>query len=114
MAELENAGGRRLCGAVRFVAAKVRTEVHVRHCGMRRRWSGGPEFAADCGANVAFEGAEKISTHRSSDWAEGAFRKICGTHLYYRIIDSAAEVVETLTEAEAFAKYAPSTEGGAP
>jgi hypothetical protein len=54
---------------------------------MCRRWSSGPYFEVTC-TNVEFEGAERISTIRSSDWAERGFCSRCGSNLFYHIIDS--------------------------
>ncbi len=71
-----------LCGAVRFSAETVETHHHACHCGMCRRWSGGPLFAASTQA-VSFEGSENIARYRSSDWAERGFCKTCGSNLFY-------------------------------
>ena len=76
--------GKCLCGAVRFTAQGVETHHHACHCGMCRRWSGGPLFAAAC-EHVTFEGDEAIATYQSSDWAERGFCKVCGTNLFYRL-----------------------------
>ncbi len=54
---------------------------------MCRRWSSGPYFEVSC-ENVTFEGKDNIETIRSSEWAERAFCKVCGSNLYYRIVDS--------------------------
>ena len=37
---------------------------------------------------VTFEGEDNITRIRSSDWAERAFCKICGSNLFYHLIDS--------------------------
>jgi len=39
-----------------------------------------------CGPDVEFKGADQISTYPSSEWAERAFCKRCGTHLYYKLL----------------------------
>jgi hypothetical protein len=80
--------GQCLCGAVRFTASDVETRHHVCHCGMCRRWSGGPAFAA-VAQGVAFEGEENIARYRSSDWAERCFCKKCGTSLFYFFVPDA-------------------------
>jgi hypothetical protein len=49
------------------------------------KWGGGPLFAVECESDVQFEGADKISTFNSSDWAERGFCRECGTHLFYRL-----------------------------
>jgi hypothetical protein len=76
--------GHCLCGAVRFAAPDTK-KIGVCHCGFCRRWSGGPMLAVHCGPDLRFEGAENISVFASSDWAERAFCRTCGTHLYYRL-----------------------------
>lgn len=43
-------------------------------------------MAVHCGPNVTFSGADSITRFASSDWAERAFCKHCGTHLYYRLL----------------------------
>jgi hypothetical protein len=55
---------------------------------MCRKWGGGPLMATDCGSNVSFVGDEAITSYRSSEWAERGFCKFCGTHLFYRLIES--------------------------
>ncbi|UCH41992.1 MAG: GFA family protein [Gammaproteobacteria bacterium] len=55
------------------------------HCGMCRRWGGGPLMFVDCRTDVTFEGEENIAVYDSSDWAERAFCKKCGSHLFYRL-----------------------------
>ena len=73
-----------LCGAVSFRATDVQTEVGVCHCGMCRRWVGGP-FIASTVRNAKFEGAEHVEVFKSSDWAERAFCEECGSPLWYRV-----------------------------
>ncbi len=74
-----------LCGTVRVAAKTENNSIGACHCTMCRKWGGGPLFAAECKSNVAFEGAESISTFDSSDWAERGFCQKCGTHLFYRL-----------------------------
>ncbi|EPD42801.1 GFA family protein [Delftia sp. WSY_4] len=76
--------GHCLCGAVSFVSPQAR-EIGACHCGYCRRWGGGPMLAVHCGPDVKFEGGEHIGTYASSEWAERAFCRQCGTHLYYRL-----------------------------
>ncbi len=74
-----------LCGAVRVTAETKGNTIGACHCSMCRTWGGGPLFAAECGSDVDFEGAEHISTFSSSEWAERGFCQKCGTHLFYRL-----------------------------
>ena len=82
-----NATGHCLCGAVKFAAEDVHSDVHSCHCGMCRRWSGGPAFAVSVG-NVTFTGDDSIKRFESSDWAERGFCSQCGTNLFYRLKDA--------------------------
>ena len=78
------ASGKCLCGAVTFTAEGVETEHHACHCGMCRRWSGGPVFAAAT-QGVRFEGEDNVARYQSSDWGERGFCKVCGTNLFYHL-----------------------------
>ncbi len=77
--------GQCLCGAVRLSSPEAR-EIGVCHCGFCRRWGGGPLLAVHCGPDVRFEGGEHIGVFASSAWAERAFCRVCGTHLYYKLL----------------------------
>ena len=77
--------GRCLCGAVKFTAKNCSENVEACHCGMCRRWGGGPLMAVNCGQKVSFEGKENITVYDSSEWAERGFCKNCGSHLFYRL-----------------------------
>ena len=79
--------GHCLCGAVRFTSPAAR-EIGACHCGFCRRWGGGPLLAVHCGPDVQFEGREHIGVYASSEWAERAFCKRCGTHLFYKLLAS--------------------------
>ncbi len=74
-----------LCGAVRISATVAATNAGACHCGMCRKWAGGPLLVADCGSAVRFEGSGSISVYDSSDWAERGFCSKCGSHLFYRL-----------------------------
>jgi len=74
--------GRCLCDAVRFEAEGVSTEIHACHCGMCRRWSGGPGMGVET-KHVSFTGEESLSRYASSEWAERGFCTRCGTNLFY-------------------------------
>ncbi len=74
-----------LCGAVRVLARTKNDNIGACHCTMCRKWGGGPLFAVECESEVDFNGAEHISTFRSSEWAERGFCRECGTHLFYRL-----------------------------
>ena len=81
---VESISGRCLCGAVRFTATDVDPHIHACHCGMCRRWSGGPGMAVSVGS-LAFEADDHVRVYASSPWAERGFCDACGTNLFYRI-----------------------------
>lgn len=77
--------GHCLCGAVKITARHASDNVGVCHCGMCRRWTGGPFLALSCGTDVIIEGEENITLYDSSPWAERGFCAKCGTNLFYRL-----------------------------
>jgi hypothetical protein len=77
--------GRCLCGAVSFTSLDAE-EIGACHCGFCRRWGGGPLLAVHCGPDVRFHGTDNVTVYASSEWAERAFCKRCGTHLYYKLL----------------------------
>ena len=79
--------GHCLCEAVRFTSPDARA-IGACHCGFCRRWGGGPLLAVHCGPDVQFSGSEHIAVYRSSTWAERAFCRQCGTHLYYKLLST--------------------------
>ena len=87
MAKEVSLTGRCLCGAVRFKGTASEPKVAACHCSMCRRWSSGPFFEVSC-ENASFEGEDNIAKIRSSEWAERAFCKKCGSNLYYHQIGS--------------------------
>lgn len=87
MASAQQQSGGCLCGAVRFTATPADREVGACHCSMCRRWSAGPFLVRDCGTSLKIEDQANLGVYRSSEWAERAFCKMCGTPLYYRLID---------------------------
>jgi hypothetical protein len=78
--------GRCLCGAVSFSLGASKREVDICHCSMCRRWSAGPFIGLGYDGDVTFEGVETIGVYKSSDWAERAFCKVCGSSLYYHLL----------------------------
>jgi len=93
MSETIKKTGSCLCGAVRFAANSPSNKVGACHCGMCRKWSSGPFMEIDCGTDVLFEGEEDITVYNSSDWAERAFCKKCGSHLFYRLKESKQHMI---------------------
>lgn len=79
------AQGACLCGAVRFTTLNASNSMEACHCGMCRRWGGGPLLSIPCGREVTYEGEENIAVYASSAWAERGFCKVCGSHLFFRV-----------------------------
>ncbi len=88
MVDSFNGKGSCLCGEVSFIAKNAGQSVGACHCGMCRKWGGGPLMAVDCGADVTFGGVENISVYNSSEWAERGYCNKCGSHLFYRLKES--------------------------
>lgn len=75
-----------LCGAVTYSVHDDPTETGACHCSMCRKWSGGVYLGIEVPSNgLTLQGAENLTTFTSSEWAERAFCKTCGSNLYYRI-----------------------------
>ena len=85
MTEINKLTGACLCGSVRITATNPSNKVAACHCGMCRKWGGGPFMEVDCGTDVSFEGEHNITVYNSSDWAERGFCSKCGSHLFYRL-----------------------------
>ena len=81
---MRSVSGGCLCGAVRFVAEEAESNFDACHCGMCRRWTGGPYFTSKT-RNVVFEGTEALARYQSSEWAERGFCKTCGSTLFYHL-----------------------------
>ena len=93
MPDVSRATGRCLCGAVTLTVTGNHRTVGVCHCAMCRRWGGGPNMAIEVGKEIEIAGNDHVVVYRSSDWAERAFCGKCGSHLYYRIVESDDYVV---------------------
>jgi hypothetical protein len=81
----ENAKGSCLCGGVTLHVPVLEGDVGVCHCSMCRKWAGGPFFALECSEDITIEGEEFVGVYASSEWAERAFCKRCGSNLFYRL-----------------------------
>ncbi len=96
-------GGGCLCGAIRFEVALATAEFSICHCGMCRRWGGGPFEAAHCAGAPTFTKEDGLVWYRSSDWGERGFCGRCGTNLFWRLADNhevMAVSVEALDDAD--------------
>lgn len=73
-----------LCGSVTIESKNI-SEFEACHCGMCRRWGGGPFLAVHCDSSIKINGQDTITNYASSEWAERGFCNNCGTHLYYHL-----------------------------
>ncbi|MGB0968604.1 MAG: GFA family protein [Halocynthiibacter sp.] len=78
--------GKCMCGNVRFTARDMPSEYGVCHCEMCRRWTGSALLGVSVPeGNVTWTGEDHISRLQSSDWAERAWCKTCGTGLWFKV-----------------------------
>ncbi|MGB3739193.1 MAG: GFA family protein [Pontixanthobacter sp.] len=74
-----------LCGAVQVALREPKPAIDICHCDMCRRWNG-MYFGGVGGASFDIEGGDAVGVFQSSDWAERAFCRDCGSHLYFRFL----------------------------
>ncbi|MFW5834945.1 MAG: GFA family protein [Pseudomonadota bacterium] len=86
-------GGSCLCGALKFTVEVPKSEFHVCHCGMCRRWHGGPALMVMADHAPRFEADAALGVYRSSDWGERCFCSLCGTSLLWRSVDGRFQAV---------------------
>lgn len=79
------ARGNCLCGSIKITANTMSKNVGACHCGICRKWGGGPFMTVNCGTDVVFDNEKEIGIFNSSEWAERGFCKQCGSHLFYRL-----------------------------
>ena len=79
------ASGTCLCGNVRY-STTLSTSAGACHCGMCRKWSGGPFMAVHATGEVKFEGEQHIGRYNSSPWAARGFCQNCGSNLFYHLL----------------------------
>lgn len=88
MSNPKMAEGKCLCGSVKVKFPFANEYFDACHCGMCRKWGGGPLLTVDGkgnGEGVKLEGEQFITTYASSEWAERGFCGNCGTHIFYRL-----------------------------
>lgn len=84
MADGRNVSGHCLCGAVTYRATTSNADVSACHCGMCRRWTGGPLLYIHVDDKPVFSGAEAIGVFRSSEIGERGFCTKCGSVLFWK------------------------------
>lgn len=73
-----------MCGEVRYTAELQDDGLGACHCGMCRKWTGGPLVSIGA-ASVTWEEDASLRTFPSSQWAERGFCATCGSSLFYRL-----------------------------
>jgi hypothetical protein len=81
-----------LCGDVRYTAQLKNTDLGACHCGMCRKWAGGPFIVATT-ASIDFDAESPILAFASSKWAERGSCARCGSSLFYRLVGSGQTMV---------------------
>lgn len=82
---MKEISGSCLCKAVQLKFPVKERVFDACHCGMCRKWGGGPAMMVDASAGLKITGEDSVKVYESSDWAERGFCKNCGTHLFYRL-----------------------------
>lgn len=77
--------GNCLCSTIEVEMKTSSPEITACHCEICNRWNGGPFIVIESNNMRITAGGEYISVYSSSDWAERAFCKSCGTHLCFKI-----------------------------
>ncbi|REF28496.1 hypothetical protein BDD26_3412 [Xenorhabdus cabanillasii] len=86
--------GNCLCGAVEIKTNQSIENINACHCETCQKWNGGPFLSVDCKNDLQVtSGNENVSTYPSSEWAERAFCKNCGTHLFYHLHQPSTYIV---------------------
>ncbi|MDY7097050.1 MAG: GFA family protein [Pseudomonadota bacterium] len=74
-----------LCGEVSITIRAAHAEVDVCHCSMCQKWTGSM-YAGIEASDFDIAGEHAITRFQSSDWAERAFCKQCGSGLWYKFL----------------------------
>ena len=77
--------GHCLCKAVRIEVADASGEIEICQCTMCRRW-GGAFYSALESKQFTIHGEDSVAVYRSSEWAERAFCKTCGSNLWFKFL----------------------------
>ncbi|MCD9028450.1 GFA family protein [Luteimonas sp. BDR2-5] len=94
MGESGRLEGHCLCDGVALSVPAGADDVSACHCGMCRRWGGGPALVLHGGTDLRIErGADLVARYPSSEWAERVFCSRCGSHLFYRSLGDGGHYV---------------------
>lgn len=76
--------GQCLCAGVQFETPRP-NHIDACHCGMCRRWNGGPFIGADFREDIKLTKSDTLTWYDSSEWAQRGFCSTCGSSLFYRL-----------------------------
>ncbi len=80
--------GQCLCGAVEFAVDVPERTYSVCHCGLCRRWSGGPLMSVHCPApDTEWLNDEGLTWFQGTPWAQRGFCSRCGSSLFWRLAE---------------------------
>ncbi len=78
--------GQCLCGAVHFEVDVPERTYSICHCGMCRRWSGGPLMSVHCPEPCTeWLNDEGLTWYQGTPWAQRGFCSRCGSSLFWRL-----------------------------
>lgn len=84
-ANVDRMHGQCLCGTVEFEVDVPERTYSICHCGMCRRWSGGPLMSVHCPApNTEWLNDEGLTWYQGTPWAQRGFCSRCGASLFWR------------------------------
>ena len=80
--------GQCLCGAVEFEVDVPERTYSICHCGLCRRWSGGPLMSVHCPEpNTEWLNDEGLTWYQGTPWAQRGFCSRCGSSLFWRLAE---------------------------
>ena len=78
--------GQCLCSAVEFQVDVPERTYSICHCGLCRRWSGGPLMSVHCPEpNTEWLNDEGLTWYQGTPWAQRGFCSKCGSSLFWRL-----------------------------
>ena len=78
--------GQCMCGAIRY-EVEVKGHFNICYCKMCQRWASGSFMGVPTTAFKVIAGTEHMKVVRTSDWADRAFCRECGSNIYYHARD---------------------------
>ena len=103
--------GQCLCGQVAFSLVLRDTHVHVCHCQMCRRQSGGPSLSVEYEPDsLTYRKRDSVQVYDSSEWAQRVVCSNCATFLFWQSKDLSYVCVNVFALDVYFAQFDMDTE----